>query len=277
MAIPAVAYDLSPGGLSADGGTLVLFRQSYAYPLRRSTFAVLATERLRVRQWVRIRGAYTFDALSPDGRIMYLIHYLRPGRDPSRYEVRAFDLGKGELLRKPIVDPEEPDEQMAGLPITRATSPDGRWAYTLYDGNGGEPFIHALDTVGRTAVCIDLPQLEGRRNPFLLELDVDAGTGDLTILTRSPKNWVKTRTPLLAVDTESFEVSDPEASSTATDDRNGDTGPAWVLIGAALAGFALAIVAGAGLTRGGRRARPGNRLEQELPADPEVREPATRK
>jgi hypothetical protein len=35
-------------------------------------------------------------------------------------------------------------------------SPDGRWAYTLYASD--EPFIHALDTANRTAVCIDLPK-----------------------------------------------------------------------------------------------------------------------
>ena len=51
-----------------------------------------------------------------------------------------------------------PDEQMGGLPMTRAFSRDGRWAYTLY-GGGAETFIHALDTVGRTAACIDLEML----------------------------------------------------------------------------------------------------------------------
>ena len=45
---------------------------------------------------------------------------------------------------------------MHGNPMTRATSADGRWAYTLYDGNG-HPFVHALDTAPATARCIDLP------------------------------------------------------------------------------------------------------------------------
>ena len=40
--------------------------------------------------------------------------------------------------------------------MTRAMSADGRWAYTLYDRGGEAPFIHALDTTGRTAACIDL-------------------------------------------------------------------------------------------------------------------------
>ena len=49
---------------------------------------------------------------------------------------------------------------MGGMPLSRAVSPDGRFVYTLYGAE--EPFIHALDTVGRTAKCIDLPQFAGQ-------------------------------------------------------------------------------------------------------------------
>ena len=45
---------------------------------------------------------------------------------------------------------------MRGQPVTRRTSRDGRWAYTLY-ARGREPFVHALDTVQGEAYCIDLP------------------------------------------------------------------------------------------------------------------------
>jgi hypothetical protein len=45
---------------------------------------------------------------------------------------------------------------MTGMPLTRALSPDGRWAYTLYAG-GEEQFVHALDTARSRAYCIDLP------------------------------------------------------------------------------------------------------------------------
>jgi hypothetical protein len=50
---------------------------------------------------------------------------------------------------------------MQGIPLTRATSLDGRFAYTLYQRPEGEPFIHALDTARGAAACIDLPALEG--------------------------------------------------------------------------------------------------------------------
>ena len=34
---------------------------------------------------------------------------------------------------------------------------NGAWAYTLYAKPNGTGFVHALDTAGRRAFCIDLP------------------------------------------------------------------------------------------------------------------------
>ena len=132
-AVPAVAYDGSASGLSADGRKLVLVSPRRRFPRGSTTFAVLDAGRLRLRRVLRLKGDFSFDALSPDGSLMYLINYLSP-RDPTRYRVRVYDLRTSRLLRKPVVDPNEPPDEMSGLPITRATSPEGRWAYTLYDG-----------------------------------------------------------------------------------------------------------------------------------------------
>src|SRR5579862_7396280 len=46
---------------------------------------------------------------------------------------------------------------MQGSPVTRTTSADGRWVYTLYTNQGGYPFVHALDTVLGVAHCVGLP------------------------------------------------------------------------------------------------------------------------
>ena len=59
---------------------------------------------------------------------------------------------------------------MRGQPLSRAMSPDGRWAYTLYDGNGETPFVHALDTSRATARCIDLDAIGGDENLWRLRL-----------------------------------------------------------------------------------------------------------
>jgi hypothetical protein len=156
--IPAVAQDGTTSGLSANGRTLVLVRPRLAYRQRRTHLAVLDARTLRTRRLITLHGDFSVDALSPDGRSLYLIQYTSPN-DPLAYAVRSLSLRTARLDPGEIVDPRERDEAMHGLPMTRATSVDGRWAYTLYDGAGSTPFVHALDTRARTARCIDLPAL----------------------------------------------------------------------------------------------------------------------
>jgi hypothetical protein len=129
------------------------------YPPRRTRLRVLDTFRLKTQHRLSLPGYSSVDAVSPDGRFIYLVRYTAPIRDITRYEVLVYDL-ENPGAPAPVVDPSEPDEQMGGVPWSRAVSDDGRWAYTLYGAE--EPFIHALDTVGRTAKCIDLPQLAGK-------------------------------------------------------------------------------------------------------------------
>src|SRR5919197_1376901 len=76
FSVPAVAYDGSASGLSADGRTLVLIRPHHGFPRARTTFAVLDPKRLRLRRVLRLRGDFSFDAISPDGALMYLIQYV---------------------------------------------------------------------------------------------------------------------------------------------------------------------------------------------------------
>jgi hypothetical protein len=201
--VPVVAYDSSPGGLSADGRTLVLIAPRRRFPRARTSFAVLAARTLRLRKTISLRGDYSFDAISPDGRWMYLIHYTSP-KNAIRYEVVALDLRSGRLASKPIVDPREPDEKMNGRPLTRAASADGRWAYTLYDGTE-HPFVHALDTVGHDARCVDLDWLTG-----------DRSLPDLRFALRREGRELALRTPgtktVAVVDTTTFEASAPRTA-----------------------------------------------------------------
>ncbi len=156
--VPIVAYDGTAGGVSVDGRTLVLSTfTSGPGPQAVSRFAVLSTKMLRLRRVVTLHGAYSYDALSPDGSMLYLIEYTSSA-SLVRYRVRAFDLAAGRLLAGAIVDKREPAEAMQGYPVTRATSSDGGWAYTLYGKNPlGRPFVHALNTRHGAAVCVDLP------------------------------------------------------------------------------------------------------------------------
>ena len=144
---------------------------------------------------LRLRGAWAFDAISPGGSLMYLIQYLgAPGS--GRYAVRALNLNTQRLYAGAIVDRREPDEKMTGQPATRIESRDG-WAYTLYARAGKGPFVHALDTVNRAAVCVDLPWRSTKQWAWRVRLQLKAG--DL-LLSLGKKT-------LARVDTKTFEVS----------------------------------------------------------------------
>src|SRR5438067_670280 len=69
--VPVVAYDGAASGLSADGRTLVLVRPRTRFPETSTRMAILATRTLRVERYVRLRGDFIFDAMSPDGRWIY--------------------------------------------------------------------------------------------------------------------------------------------------------------------------------------------------------------
>ena len=155
--IPGVGYNGQTTGLSADGGTLVLADVPGNGTPRTTRLIVVGAPDLSVRERIVLRGWFTVDAISPTGQFLYLIHY--PSSDISKYEVRAYDLAQHHLLAAPIVDPHDRGEAMTGFAVTRATSRDGRWDYTLYIRSNDVPFIHALDTVGLRAVCIDLPSV----------------------------------------------------------------------------------------------------------------------
>jgi hypothetical protein len=252
--IPAVALDGSASGLSADGRTLVLIRPRPAFPRARTVFAVLDARLLRVRRILRLAGDFSFDALSPDGRTMYLVEYTSR-RDPSRYAVRAFDLRAGRLLPGAIVDRREPDERMRGYPITRTSSPDGRWEYTLYDGAGSHPFVHALDTVDREAFCIDLDALARQEDLYRLGLALGGGGRELIVRDRTR--------PLAVVDRTTFEVREPAPEPRhAAPAPDAADGPPWT-IGATAAGAVLLAAAAALVARRRRSAGPAQ-VDEEI-------------
>jgi hypothetical protein len=197
--IPAVAYDGSASGLSGDRHTLVLIEPRTSFPRATTSLLVLDTPSLAHRALVKLRGDFSFDAVSPNGSRLFLIQYLSPN-DPTRYAVRSYDVRAMRLDPKRIVDPREPHEAMRGNPLSRAASADGRWAYTLYDGGGIRPFIHALDTSRATARCIDVdsavPMIVSR-----LRLRLSDGGGMVRVI-----DGAKT---LTALDTHTLTIAAP--------------------------------------------------------------------
>ena len=164
--IPTINWTQGGDSLSHDGRLLVLGKTQPTSP---SAFLVYDPRSFRLKQRIALPGNFSFDALSPDGTRMYLVQHTRAASgDYAHYVVRAYDLRTKKLLPGRIADRTQRSWVMNGYPLTRVSSADGRWVYTLYQNGGdGYPFVHALDTVRGVAHCIGLPMTNGLYNLVL--------------------------------------------------------------------------------------------------------------
>ena len=233
FSVPAVALDGAPTGLSHDGSTLALIKPRVSYFRKTTEVMVLETGRLTGEPGrITLDGDFSLDGLSPDGKTLFLIEHT-DRRDPGAYQVRSYDIDAQQLDPDPILDSAEEPDEMRGQPQTRATSADGRWEYTLYDG-GEHPFIHALDVVEAATVCIDLDMIRAKDTyGATLAMSEDESAIELT----------DRRGDLRAViDSETFEATEPgespepEASATKPDEESG-LGTGIVAGGVALLGI----------------------------------------
>ena len=193
--VARVAFDGTTEGVSFDGTTLVLAdaRRGAAT----SRFAVLDTAPLRLRKTIELKGVWAYDALSPDGRVLYAIrHDLRAAGGP-RYTVRAVSLATGRQLGGVIVDKTNPTAVMTGSPWSRQLGLDGSWAYTLYAKAESTGFVHALDTLQQRAVCIELPWRRATLTRVRLSL---ANEGRTLVLSRGRDGRIAT------IDTSTFRL-----------------------------------------------------------------------
>jgi hypothetical protein len=194
--IPLVAYDGTTGGLLPDGRTLLLADANAGPYLRsQSLFTFVDVKKMRQLHTFALRGDFSYDALSPDGRYLYLIEHTT-AKDLTQYRVRAYDLRARRLLSKIVADRRSWGTTMSGTAITRLST-DG-WAYTLYGGSSSVPFIHALDTRHVSAVCINMPWKSQPQQIWNYRLRAD-GEGNLVV--RGPHGRA-----LVTVDRQSFRV-----------------------------------------------------------------------
>jgi hypothetical protein len=155
--LPKVGLDPMPAGLSADGSTIALVENvepSGVEAVITSRFAIVERSMASAPRFVELAGAFDYDALAPDGSILYVAEHV-PGPLDGRYQVRAVDTATGVMRDAIIVDKRNLDVQMAGWPLDQAFRDDGV-VLTLYRGTE-YPFIHALHSGEAWAVCIGLP------------------------------------------------------------------------------------------------------------------------
>jgi Tol biopolymer transport system component len=142
-------WNLKVGAVSADGRYAAL-----VWGTKSPDVWIVDLNRSRLVRKVHLDGDWGVDALSGDGRRLYLLEYNTKGG----YAVRVHDATRG-LVPGAITDPHEP-EPMTGVPWSSTATRDGSWQLTLYLEPGNtrsEAFVHALSLTGSTAACIDLP------------------------------------------------------------------------------------------------------------------------
>ncbi len=163
--LPTIGLDPVPVGRSLDGSTIALVEGAYDASAAVTRFAIVehhlrdvvstvADASLRLVRVVELKGAFDYDALSPDGRILYVVEHLDAAKG-GHYQVRAVDVATGVIRDAVIVDKGNPEERMAGAPIAQLRRADGA-VLTLYRGPE-HPFIHLLNSADAWAICIDLP------------------------------------------------------------------------------------------------------------------------
>jgi outer membrane protein assembly factor BamB len=116
----------------------------------RTALAVVDTLRGNVVRSATLAGYEEPEAVTSDGRVVYLVRYGRTGA----YTLEQFDFRTRHVSPTALADP---DEKMTGTAWNAIATRDGRWLLTLYLEPGNTAFVHALDLRRGLAHCIDLP------------------------------------------------------------------------------------------------------------------------
>ncbi len=153
----------APAGLSPNGEWLALQHLGGSSPPDDSHFVVLDTAFTQTPHRLDLDGSLHFDALSNDGRSLYLIEDVNASRYDlstlfiTQYHVRVYDVGQGALDPGLIADKRSGGTVMTGSRMAAVNARDGQWVFSLYLNAEHGPFVHALNLDTRAATCIFLP------------------------------------------------------------------------------------------------------------------------
>src|SRR5713101_6682972 len=163
FALPNIAFQGPTAGLSPNGQWLALTSQTQPSAGAINTNFLVGSSALTDSfKTIHVKGDFVFDALSNDGKSLYLIQKMK---DPNHYQVQLYDVSAGFLMPQVVVDKREPNEPMNGIRGDSVADPAGNHVYTVYARQAG-PFIHALPLDQPIAWCVDLPS----KNPTNIEL-----------------------------------------------------------------------------------------------------------
>jgi len=163
---------------------------------------VVDTQTGKLARQLALDGNFAVDTLSTLGDSLFVIQYL-PAVKPDHYQVRLVDLTTGALQDGALVDKRDTEEVMAGQRWQAVSTPDGSWVYTLYlRTSQNTAFIHALDTVDKVTLCLDLPAVKGSTLDQLKAYSIALAPDGQMAYAANPALGVIDR-----VDVSSFEVS----------------------------------------------------------------------
>jgi DNA-binding beta-propeller fold protein YncE len=152
--LPNIAFQGPTAGISPNGQWLALTSQDHAPSGAITTNFLVGSSSLSDSfKTIHVNGDFVFDALSNDGKSLYLIQKMT---DANHYRVRLYDVGAGLLTPQVIADKRDSNEPMNGIRGDSAADATGNYVYTVYVRQAG-PFIHALPLGQQFAWCIDLP------------------------------------------------------------------------------------------------------------------------
>ena len=147
------AYDLGGAwkleGISANGRWVGLTRPG-------TEIRVVDSETGTISEALDLRGDFVVETISVDGDFLFLQQSFFDGT----YAVRGYDLARNQMLPGSLGTKGQ-TVKMQGRPGQVVASPDGEWLLTLYvNTQSSSAFVHALNLVDRTPVCIALPPCE---------------------------------------------------------------------------------------------------------------------
>ena len=152
--LPFATLNGLPGGLSQNGEWLVVqnFNDNPDGPPTATHMLLFDTTFSKPPAPIELHGFFEFDAVSNDGKRVYLIEYA----SASIYRVRVYNVGVG-LDPNVVFDKSDGTNAMTGTRLSGVASPDGRWLFSVYAREHASPFVHALDLNSSIAFCLDLP------------------------------------------------------------------------------------------------------------------------
>ena len=113
--LPTIGPDPIPVGVSANGQTIVLVEDGAPATAGTTRFAILDKGVGDPARVVELKGRFDYDALSPDGKTLYVVEHLDADAGGS-YQVRAVDVASGRLQDGVIADKRNIGEADGRLP-----------------------------------------------------------------------------------------------------------------------------------------------------------------